>query len=213
MRSLFETVYLARHGETEWNRERRRQGQLDSPLTERGRVQAVAVAEALRGHAIGGLFHSPLGRAVETAKIISHQLSLPRIELTDLAEIHHGDMAGLSEAQIDERFPGAFDERARDKYVWTFLNGESYADADARCRSPWRDHSDRRSPAAHRLSRDDRPSSPQAAARVGAEHRPRRTATEQRRQRGERLLQRGRGDHRAMVHDQLRSDAQCGWAR
>lgn len=41
-------------------------------------------------------------------------------------------MAGLSEAQIDERFPGAFDERARDKYVWAFPNGESYADADAR---------------------------------------------------------------------------------
>lgn len=74
MRSLFETVYLARHGETEWN----------------------------------------------------------RIELTDLAEIHHGDMAGLSEAQIAERFPGAFDERARDKYVWAFPNGESYAVADTR---------------------------------------------------------------------------------
>jgi probable phosphoglycerate mutase len=59
-------------------------------------MQAVAVAKALRGHAIGGLFHSPLGRAVETAKIIGRQLSLPRIELTDLAEIHHGDMAGLS---------------------------------------------------------------------------------------------------------------------
>lgn len=132
MHSRFETVYLARHGETEWNRECRRQGQLDSPLTERGRMQAAAAGEALGGCAIGAVFHSPLGRAAETAEIVAELLSLPTFELADLAEVHHGDMAGLSEAQIDKRFPGAFEERDRDKYIWAFPRGESYADAELR---------------------------------------------------------------------------------
>ena len=78
------------------------------------------------------VFRSPLGRSAETAKIIAERLSLPTIELADLAEVHHGDMAGLNDTQIDSRFPGAFDERNRDKYVWAFPNGESYADAEIR---------------------------------------------------------------------------------
>jgi broad specificity phosphatase PhoE len=78
------------------------------------------------------VFHSPLGRAAKTAEIVADSLSLPTVEVADLAEVHHGDMAGLSDAQIDTRFPGAFNERERNKYIWAFPNGESYADAELR---------------------------------------------------------------------------------
>lgn len=130
--SSLDVVYLARHGETRWNREHRRQGQLDSPLTDRGRAQATAVAETLVNRQIDAVFHSPLGRASETACILAARLELTPVELDDLAEIHHGTMAGLTSEQIEERFPGALEARRSAKYTWRFPGGESYADADAR---------------------------------------------------------------------------------
>ena len=130
-----EVVYLARHGETEWNRRGRRQGQLDSPLTVRGRSQADAVAAVLEGCRVDAVFHSPLGRAAQTAQIIATHLYATPTELTELAEVHHGDVAGLTDDEIDGRFPGMMAARDRDKFVWRFPGGESYADADTRATS------------------------------------------------------------------------------
>jgi probable phosphoglycerate mutase len=132
MRDRLEVVYLARHGQTEWNRQHRRQGQLDSPLTDLGRAQAAALGRALAGRGIDSLFHSPLGRAAETARLIGGHLAVRPIELAGLAEVHHGAMAGLTDVQIDEEYPNAFQRRIRDKFHWRFPGGESYADADVR---------------------------------------------------------------------------------
>ena len=64
----FDQVFLARHGQTEWNRLGRRQGQLDSPLTVLGKRQAQSLARAVTGlPGIDGVFSSPLGRAAVTA--------------------------------------------------------------------------------------------------------------------------------------------------
>jgi broad specificity phosphatase PhoE len=133
--SRFDVVYLARHGETEWNRERRRQGQLDSPLTERGRAQAAAVAEALNGRRIDAVFCSPLGRSAKTARVIATRLQVMLVDIADLAEVHHGAMGGLTTEEIDRQFPGALEQRARDKFHWRFPGGENYADADSRAAS------------------------------------------------------------------------------
>lgn len=133
--SPFEVVYLARHGETEWNRRGRRQGQLDSPLTVRGKSQADAVAGVLEGCRVDAIFHSPLGRAAQTAQIIATRLHATPTELTEPAEVHHGDVAGLTGDEIDTRFPGMMAARDRDKFLWRFPGGESYADADARATS------------------------------------------------------------------------------
>lgn len=135
MEDLFEVVYLARHGETEWNRRGRRQGQLDSPLTVRGKSQADAVAGVLEGCRVDAIFHSPLGRAAQTAQIIATRLHATPTELTELAEVHHGDVAGLTGDEIDARFPAMMVSRDRDKFLWRFPGGESYADADARATS------------------------------------------------------------------------------
>jgi broad specificity phosphatase PhoE len=125
-------VLLARHGQTEWNVLGRRQGQLDSPLTPAGFDQAHAHAKTLAGVGLDAIFTSPLGRAATTAGIIGAALGLAPVVLDDLAEVHHGDFAGLTNADIAERFPAAARERAQDKYHWRFPNGESYADADHR---------------------------------------------------------------------------------
>ena len=74
-------ICLFRHGETEWNTEGRRQGQRDSPLTDKGRRQAASNAELLRSrHALEEditVYSSPTGRARKTAEIILQHLGLP----------------------------------------------------------------------------------------------------------------------------------------
>ena len=64
-------VYLVRHGETQWNAERRIQGQSDSPLTEKGVQQAWQVAERARTLGITHVISSDLGRTQQTARIIA----------------------------------------------------------------------------------------------------------------------------------------------
>ena len=131
----FDQVAIVRHGETEWNVLRRRQGQLDSPLTRRGRDQARAMAATVTTMRADSVFSSPLGRARATAETISKALGEPVQVVDELREVDHGDMAGLDATEIDERWPGAMAHRERDKFDWRFPGGESYRDAAARARA------------------------------------------------------------------------------
>ncbi len=128
----FEVVFLARHGETEWNRERRRQGQLDSPLTHVGIAQAAHLARVAATQSVDGMFTSPLGRARLTAATIGASVSAAVEVMCELAEVHHGEFAGLTNDEIEARHPGALAQRALNKYVWRFPGGESYQDAGER---------------------------------------------------------------------------------
>jgi probable phosphoglycerate mutase len=127
-----EEVFVARHAETEWNRLGRRQGQLDSPLTAAGRHHAERLAARLVGLGIDGVFASPLGRAVTTAEVCGRALGRPVVLVDELAEVHHGAMAGLTSTEIERAFPGQMALRAANRYGWRFPDGESYADADRR---------------------------------------------------------------------------------
>lgn len=106
------TLYLIRHGETEWNRVGRWQGHSDVPLSERGREQARALAERLAREPvrIAAIYASDLQRALETARIIAAPLRLPVTPVRALREIDIGPWSGLTRAEIVERFPGAFVE-------------------------------------------------------------------------------------------------------
>lgn len=127
-----EQVVLVRHVETEWNAVGRRQGQLDSPLTRKGSAQAAALARRMHGRGIDRIYSSPLARARQTATPIAATLLLPVVELDDLAELHHGGLAGLTNEEIEERHPGELARREEQKYDWRFPGGESYFDADVR---------------------------------------------------------------------------------
>ena len=127
-------IYLVRHGETAWNLIGRRQGRLDSPLTKRGVAQAEVLGRCLRkllnGDAVRHITSSPLGRAMVTATIIADHLGIDQENIVAeplLAEHHMGHWQGLSNAQIDERFPGARQERAENKWEYVIPGGESYA--------------------------------------------------------------------------------------
>ncbi|WP_341945484.1 histidine phosphatase family protein [Microbacterium sp. LWH11-1.2] len=133
-RHVPERLFLARHGQTTWNLEHRLQGQLDSPLTADGIAQATAMAEHLVGSAVVTVCSSPLGRALRTAVIIAERIGADLIEVPELAELHHGELAGMTWEEIDQEFPGAREERAANRWGWAFPGGESYAQARARAR-------------------------------------------------------------------------------
>jgi len=98
-------IWFVRHGESLWNAEGRWQGQGDPPLSERGRRQALAAAEALAGCGIALLAASDLSRARTTAELIGARLGLvPRYE-PGLRELDVGRWSGLLHAEIESRWP------------------------------------------------------------------------------------------------------------
>lgn len=103
-------VILARHGETDWNRDGIWQGHGDPPLNDLGRRQAAALADGLAGESIDVLYSSDLRRARETAEIVGRSLGLPVRLDPGLREIDIGSWSGLTRAQIEERFPGGVRE-------------------------------------------------------------------------------------------------------
>lgn len=99
-------LYLVRHGETDWNRQRRIQGLTDIPLDETGRAQARSTGMLLSRRHWNGIFSSPLGRAVETASIIAAEVGLGEPTLVDaLVERNYGQAEGLDWLEIERRYP------------------------------------------------------------------------------------------------------------
>ena len=124
-------ILLVRHGETEWNLERRIQGRFDSPLTERGIAQAEAIGrliETLPDAASAPIVASPLGRARRTAEIIREHLTAgPELVIDDrLREISAGVWDGLTFRDIELRCRGVFDGDGRWEWNFRAPGGESY---------------------------------------------------------------------------------------
>lgn len=99
------TILLARHGETDWNRQGRWQGWADPPLNAAGRAQARALASQLRQTAFDAVYSSDLQRARETAEIVAAPHGVPVVLDPGLREIDVGSWSGLTRAEIGERFP------------------------------------------------------------------------------------------------------------
>ena len=99
------TILLARHGETDWNREGRFQGWADPPLNATGRAQAVDLAVALMAEELAGVYSSPLRRAYETAEVVAASRGLEPVTVDALREVDVGSWSGLSRAEIEQRFP------------------------------------------------------------------------------------------------------------
>jgi len=124
------TILMARHGETDWNRESRFQGHADTTLNEAGREQAEALAERLRTEEIEAVYASPLLRAHETAEIVARSLGLPVETVAGLREVDVGSWSGLTRTGIEERFPDGFRRWLEFDHGWD--DGESYEALGAR---------------------------------------------------------------------------------
>jgi broad specificity phosphatase PhoE len=107
------TIYLARHGETAWNRAGRWQGHTDVELNDDGRLQAHALGKSLIARGIVQAHASDLARARETGEIIATLLGLPPVASDPrLRERGFGVFEGLTRDESEARFP---DEWARYK--------------------------------------------------------------------------------------------------
>ena len=96
---------LARHGETDWNREGRFQGHADPPLNDTGRAQAERLAAELDHVELSAVYSSPLGRATETARIVAAARGLEPIALDALREVDVGSWQGLTREEIIDKLP------------------------------------------------------------------------------------------------------------
>jgi phosphoserine phosphatase len=124
------TLYLARHGESDWNAENRFQGHSDRPLTELGRQQAEHLADEVGGLGLTAIYTSPLQRSAETAEIVSGALRLLPIPDPALQEVDVGSWAGLTRAEVEERYPEGFQNWISGGNGWT--DGETYEEMSER---------------------------------------------------------------------------------
>ncbi len=117
-------VVLARHGETDWSKNKRHTGRTDIELTEDGRAEARALGERLAGREFERVLVSPLSRAVETCALAGFGDVAERRD--ELMELDYGEMEGLTTAKIRETTPGWT--------VWTHGSpgGETVEDAGQR---------------------------------------------------------------------------------
>lgn len=118
-------ICLVRHGETEWNAERRIQGQIDIGLNATGRQQAVAAGRWLKAAGIKALYSSDLKRAWTTAQAIGAELELVPTPVPEMRERRYGIFEGLTYDEAKANHPdgyAAFEGRNAD---YDFENGES----------------------------------------------------------------------------------------
>jgi probable phosphoglycerate mutase len=128
-------LFFVRHGETDWNAERRYQGQTDIPLNARGRAQSRRNGEALRSFlpdiAAADFVASPLGRTRETMEILRQSLGLDpagyRVD-SRLIELSYGSWEGQLQSHLPLIDPSGLADRGGDPFRWRPVGGESYED-------------------------------------------------------------------------------------
>src|SRR5919198_5038081 len=98
-------LVLARHAQSTWNGLGKIQGQLDPPLSERGREQAERLGERLGGRRWAGFYCSDLARCRAAAAPVAARLGKEPVALTDLREINLGEWEGLTRHELEARYP------------------------------------------------------------------------------------------------------------
>ena len=131
-------LILVRHGETDWNKAGRFQGQIDIPLNENGRRQAAAARDFLKDIPIDRAWSSTLSRPTETAQIIleAHP-DVPLTQIDGLVEIGHGVWEGKLESEIREDWSELLDTWKRAPETVQMPEGETIQDVWARSVRSW----------------------------------------------------------------------------
>jgi broad specificity phosphatase PhoE len=124
-------ILLARHGETDWNRDGRWQGHSDRSLDDAGRRQASLLGAHLARAGVDLLYSSDLARARETAAAVEAATGLQARVDPDLREVDVGQLTGCSRAEVQARDPVWF-QRWLDGAVTGYPDGETYRDVHRR---------------------------------------------------------------------------------
>ena len=129
---------LVRHGETDWNRDKRFQGQIDVPLNENGRAQSQRAAAFLQAIAIDYAVTSPMLRPKETAELIlQHHPDVPLTLEDNLKEISHGLWEGKLESEIEAGYPGMLHQWQRSPETVQMPDGENLQQVWERAIAAW----------------------------------------------------------------------------
>ncbi len=118
-------VYLVRHGETKWNKERRFQGVTDVPLSEYGLWQASRLAQRFKDTNLSAIYASDLSRAYDTARIIAEPHGLEVRVMPEFREMNFGEWEGLSASEISERCGSLYKRWLKDPGAVATPGGES----------------------------------------------------------------------------------------
>jgi broad specificity phosphatase PhoE len=125
-------IFVVRHGQSEWNRDKRISGQLDAPLSPKGIAQSHCLEQALRKEPLTAIYTSTLSRAQDTARPTALSRALPIHTRAGFMELHLGDLQGRFRDARDPEAQQLWEERAKDKLAFSILGGETYADLEHR---------------------------------------------------------------------------------
>ena len=118
-------VFLVRHGATVLSAEDRFAGVTDVELSEEGREQARCLSERLSDEKISAVYASPLGRTVETARILAAPHNLPVQTCDGFREISHGHWEGMKRHEVEKKFPQEMADWEKNPYTFAPSGGES----------------------------------------------------------------------------------------
>jgi broad specificity phosphatase PhoE len=103
------TLYIVRHGETDWNKEGRIQGRLNSRLTDKGRQNVQLLGERLKGIDFAKIISSPSGRTIETTELIRGDRNVLMQTNEMIMEMDMGPWQGLLKSEIKEQYPYVYE--------------------------------------------------------------------------------------------------------
>ena len=129
------TIIFVRHGETQWNKEGRYQGQLDSPLSQLGLMQAERVGRYLSQRPIDAVYSSDLKRAITTAECIAKHHGLTPVVDGRLREMSFGVWEGLTREEVKNTYPELWNARHFDRLTTRIPEGELPSEVVARFQS------------------------------------------------------------------------------
>jgi broad specificity phosphatase PhoE len=128
------TVYVARHGETTWNAERRIQGTSDPDLSPRGYDQSRELFEELKDRPLSAIYTSTRQRALHTAQPLADFLRLPIRARSELDEMNFGAWEGKTPADFGEDLRNQWQRYRENRLTFRIPGGESYLEVMARVR-------------------------------------------------------------------------------
>lgn len=118
-------IFMVRHGATLLSAEDRFAGATDVALSDEGRRQTQRLSERLASEKMAAVFASPLGRTVETARILAAPHSLEVQRRDGLREISHGHWEQMTRREVEKKFPEEAAEWEKDPYTFAPTGGES----------------------------------------------------------------------------------------
>ena len=124
-------IILVRHGQTAWSvgafyaEGERFRGRIDLPLNERGRAQALALAERLADKPIAAIYASPLQRAMETVEPTARRLGLTAHPLEGIIDINYGDWQEYPHSKVAQLYPALYRQWLQEPHLVQIPGGES----------------------------------------------------------------------------------------